>query len=191
MTDYSLYETTAFGGFTLSHGETSLKEESGLAIFAITIRTNGKRKFNNAFKKFYGKMPPESGQSITAGATIILSSALDQFFVVAKKNPLLLAEELHKVFSNSATICEQTDAWGILILDGEAAHATMERLSQVDLSPDAFPIGAVARTTLEHNSAIILRQKTKRFHQRFMLITPRSSAASFLHAISDTTPFVE
>jgi sarcosine oxidase subunit gamma len=75
-----------------------------------------------------------------------------------------------------AAMTEQTDAWAQLRLTGPAAVAALERLCKLDLS--AFPEGSAARTAMEHLGVVIAREEGG-----FLLMSPRSSARSFAHAL--------
>ena len=190
MTKFMLYETPAFGGFKKEADGATLSEETGLAIIAVTIRTDAQRSFKTAFKKLFGADVPSAQESVTAGNTMIVPSAIDQFFIIEKTDPLALEAKLINALGKHATMTDQTDGWGVLTLSGPKTITTMERVSQVDMDLSVFPEGAVARTVLEHVGGIVVRQKAKRGEgHRFMLMSQRSSAGSFLHSITTTTPF--
>ena len=190
MTNFKLHETPTFGGIDIKTDGGMLVEETGLAIISVTIRTDATRGFKTAFKKLFGNDMPSAQESVTAGKTMIVPSAIDQFFVIEKADPQELETRLVKALGKHATTTDQTDGWGILTLAGAKTITTMERLSQVDMDSSVFPEGAVARSVFEHVGGIVIRQKAKRGEgHRFMLMSQRSSAASFLHGITTTTPF--
>lgn len=190
MTNYSLHETPAFGGYELKVDGGTLTEETGMAIIAVTIRTGGEKGFKTAFKKLFGEACPDPRMSLSVGDTVIVPSALDQFFILEKTDPRALEEKLITALGKHATTTDQSDGWGVLSLFGPKTMATMERVSKVDMDMTAFPVGAVARSELEHVGGIVMRQKAKRGEEhRFMLLSQRSSAQSFLHSIATTTPF--
>ena len=190
MTKFSLREIPAFGGFSQRVDGASLTEETGMAIIAVTIRTGHHNTFKAAFEKLFGAAYPSAQQSVIAGKTMIVPSAIDQVFIIEKTDPRALEERLINALGKHATTTDQTDGWGVLTLAGPKTITTMERVSQVDMDISVFPVGAVARTVLEHVGAIVVRQKAKRGEDhRFMLMSQRSSAASFLHSITGTTPF--
>ena len=189
-TKFTLSEIPAFEGFSVQVEGGAMVEEVGMAIIAVTIRTNAARGFKTAFKKLFGHDCPSPTESLIAGKTMIVPSAIDQFFIIEKTDPRLLEKTLNKALSKVATTTDQTDGWGILNLYGPKTITTMERVSQVDMDITVFPEGAVARTALEHVDGIVVRQKAKRGEEhRFMLLGQRSSAASFLHSFTSTTPF--
>lgn len=74
---------------------------------------------------------------------------------------------------------DQSDAWVMLSIDGPRSRRALERVCPLDLHPDVFPLGAVARSLVEHLNAIVLREG----ENAFLLLSPRSSARDFLHEI--------
>lgn len=80
---------------------------------------------------------------------------------------------------DAAYLSDQSDSSVMLEISGDNARLVLERICQIDLQPDVFSIGRVARTSMEYLSVIILRE----LDDTFLLISPRSSARSFLHAV--------
>ena len=64
-------------------------------------------------------------------------------------------------------------------MSGTGVRVALERICPLDLDDQAFPEGRVARTAMEHLSVIILRDGP----DSFLLMSPRSSARSFRHAV--------
>ncbi|MDJ0937719.1 MAG: sarcosine oxidase subunit gamma family protein, partial [Kiloniellales bacterium] len=103
----------------------------------------------------------------------------EQWFVEAPESALGGLEALlQEALGDTAAVTEQSDAWASLRLEGPATRAVLEKLCPLDLHPGAFPPGATARTTLEHLSAIVTSRDDR---GSFSILTPRSSAGSFLH----------
>ena len=192
MTNYRLTHDQALGGFDRKTDGAHLREISGHAIIAVTMANGATRGFNTAMKKLFGEAAPAPNRMVTAGKTRIIASALDQVFVVEKTDPQTLEEKLINGLGKHATVTNQSDGWVMLEYAGSRVHEGMERVSLNDTSIDAFPVGAVMRASIEHVNGIVCREKAKRGEgDRFLLLTQRSSAASFLHGIIDTVPFVE
>ena len=76
-------------------------------------------------------------------------------------------------------LADQSDAWVMLRLAGPDRRDVLERLCPIDLHPTVFPVGAVARTVFEHLATIVLNES----EDAFLLLSPRSSARSFLHEL--------
>ena len=192
MTKYRLTHDHALGGFDAKADGAHLTEQTGFAIIAVTMANGGKRGFNTTMKKLFGMPAPEANQMVISGKTRIIASALDQVFVVEKTDPETLEAKLVKGLGKHATFTNQSDGWVVLEYAGPRVHEGMERISLNDTSIDAFPIGGVMRASIEHVNGIICREKAKKGEvDRFLLLTQRSSAASFVHGIIDTVPFIE
>ena len=74
---------------------------------------------------------------------------------------------------------DQSDSWVMLQIAGPGSRAALERICMLDLHSDAFPVDTVARTTMEHLGVMVLRDG----EDSFLLMSARSSARSFLHAV--------
>jgi sarcosine oxidase subunit gamma len=106
-------------------------------------------------------------------------------------NPIDAAKALFGTsLSNQMAMTDQSDSWVILALSGLHSRQTLARICPIDCSASAMPIGTTARTSMEHLGAIITRRPDEGDHQPcFWLLSARSSAASFLHAITGSPPF--
>lgn len=192
MTDYKLIHSASLGGYDRKIEGAHLKEETGYAIIAVTMAKGAKRGFNTAFKKLFGCDAPGANNMVTAGKTRIIASALDQVFIVEKSDPITLEEKLMRGFGKHATMTNQSDGWVLLSYAGQRIHEGLERVSMNDTRIDAFPEGRVMRASFEHVNAILCREKAKRGEKdRVLFLTQRSTAASFVHGITDTVPFIE
>ena len=69
--------------------------------------------------------------------------------------------------------------WVMLEISGPKSREALARLCTLDLHADTFAEGEVARTMMEHLGVIILRNAP----DSFILLSARSSAKSFLHAV--------
>lgn len=167
------------------------REQTGVAIISVGIAAGGSKKLANAIKSEYGVSLPKPGQFTVIKDGMILSSARDQFFVCQKNTSENLLKTLTKACASGATLTDQSDAWAQIILTGSTCPAVMERLCQLDISLDAFPVGSVARTSIEHMGAIIARIKpAAKKTDAFLILTPRSSAQDMAHALEHTPPFI-
>jgi len=83
---------------------------------------------------------------------------------------------------DAAYVTDQSDSWVMLQINGENALRAMERISPIHLSPSAFPPGSIARTSMEHLSAIVMAEDDS----TLTLLSPISSAESFWHAVEQS-----
>ena len=190
MTDDALKEAAPLGGFALKAPGASLNEEAGMAMAAVTVARNRHRAFGTAFKKAFGRPPPGPTGAISSKGRSVVASARDQFLVAMEMPPAELAAFLEDAFAGTATVTDQSDGWARLGLSGPRARETLERLAMLDLADAAFGIGRAARTVFERCPVILVRERPGAEEAlRFTILTPRSSAASLLHALTASPPF--
>ena len=133
------------------------------------------RGTREAVERGLGIVLPEVGRSASSafgGGSTLLGLQRDQWFA--------LMASAGETVSDGAAVTDQGDAWAPFALEGPRAAAALERTCRLDLHPNAFPVGGVARTSMEHLATMILRETI----ERFVLLSPRSSAESFAHAVA-------
>ena len=81
--------------------------------------------------------------------------------------------------SAPAYYTDQSDTWAMIRVSGQRTRAVLERICPIDISPEAFPVGGVSRTIMEHIGTIIFRDGD----DSYVLLTMRSFGRSMLHAI--------
>ncbi len=77
-------------------------------------------------------------------------------------------------------VTDQSDAWGVLRLEGEGAADILARLCPVDLRPATMPPGRVARTLLSHMNCILVR----RAPDAFDILVFRSMTPTAVHDLT-------
>lgn len=88
-----------------------------------------------------------------------------------------ITAQLKPLFTDAASITEQTDAWVQFDLTGESLPAIFELLCPLDTRN--MPDNAATRTIIEHLGTYVLR-RTK---DHFTIFGPRSSAVSLRHTL--------
>lgn len=79
--------------------------------------------------------------------------------------------------AEAAALCDQSDAWACVVLEGPGADAVLERLVPVDLRRARFRTGDTARTLIQHMNGSVTRLGA----DRFLLMVFRSMAATLVH----------
>lgn len=181
MAEFQLTPKSPLDGIVLSIGGTKIREVTGSAIVSIAIANGGEAGLKNAILEAYHVEQPAIGQSAITEVdnARFLGLQRNQLFVLfdcdAPRREQIVAAKL----GEAAYLTDQSDGWVILRLSGEKSIPALQRICMLDLELAQFPPGAVARTVMEHLDVIIVREAP----DTFLLISARSSAQSFLHAI--------
>ena len=181
MSEFSIAAQSALGGVELEIGDVKIAEITGRAIVSITTPKGGKAALDKAMASGFKCKLPAAGQSTrspVAGSQVLWMQS-DQVFVLFDLGGPDPVAEVAKRLKGAAYLTDQSDAWVMIAVRGENCRTALERICPIDLGGAVFPQGAVARTMMEHMAAIILRQGP----QEFVLMSPRSSSKSFLHAL--------
>ena len=197
MTEYTLEPKPVLDNFSRQVSGAKWTEKTGDALFSVAPYHGRQSDLEKTLKKTLGPGLPAPGPSLPApghvnftgddGETCIMSTARDQWFIRVGEHQTDLLDALPKQLEDIAAVTDQTDAWVQIELC--ATVPLLERLCPIDLHPDHFPVGAAARTMIEHMGVIIARlPTTNNTESRFLLLSPRSSAKSFLQALIPDLP---
>jgi sarcosine oxidase subunit gamma len=207
----SLTAQSPLGNYKMITDGTSLIEVTGLSIVSVAPLAGSQAAFQTAMAELFKiSMTSETNKtgktsSPKPSATMALNrsgkprcmlmpSAQNQWFLCFDDdgtNPVDAAKALlGKSLSKQIAMTDQSDSWVTLALSGLHSRQTLARICPIDCSATAMPIGTTARTSMEHLGAIIIRRPDEGNHQPcFWLLSARSSAACFLHAITGSPPF--
>ena len=198
----SLTAQSPLGGYETITDGASLIEVTGLSMVSVAPLAGSQAAFQTAIAKLFktDKIDsPEPSATLAldqAGkkSCILMPSAQNQWFLCFDDdgtNPIDAARALlGKSLSKQMAMTDQSDSWVVLALSGPQSRQTLARICPIDCGVSAMPIGTTARTSMEHLGAIITRRPDEGDHQPcFWLLSARSSAASFLQAITGSPPF--
>lgn len=174
----------------------SLEEIINLSMVSVSPFKSEELAFQNTIRKLFDSGAPSATKVLERTkkkACIFLPTAHGQWFLCFENDgadPIDTASNLlGKGISNRLAMTDQSDSWVVLALAGSLVHQTLERICPIDCSASAMPIGTAARTIIEHLGAIILRRPDDGDNTCFWLLSPRSSATSFLRAVTASPPF--
>jgi sarcosine oxidase subunit gamma len=173
MADYQMTPSPALGGLDKLFDDTRLAEVSAARLMTISIPQGDELEFASALSERLGCQMPDVGQSVQTAVpgTTLLRLNADRVMAMSEGNQPDL--------SGLGYAVDQSDYWVMLDLSGPATLSSLERTCRLNLATEQFPVGAVARTSTEGMATILFR----RADDRFRLMTPRSFARSFAHAI--------
>ena len=179
MAEITLQAAPALGGADLSLGGNRIVERHELAIVSVAVPLGGEAPLAAALADGWGLDMPGPRRSTAAGDIRALKTAPDQLFLIFPHPTPDAETAVQSRLQGTGYTTDQTDVWVAVEVSGPEVPAALERLCPVDLAPAAFPEGAFARTVMEHMGAIVIRLGA----DRFLLLSARSSARSFLHAL--------
>ena len=193
MFDYKLSSKSPLNEFVLEADGARLDEIKGFALISIAAPLLGERALKSALENTLGIDLPKPGFSSHSETTpdiTLMSVGRDQWFVRFLETEKSSVDWVVDAVGNYAAITDQSDSWAQIELSGISARMSLECVLPVDTDPSVFPEGAVSRTVLEHLGVIVTRQPNDADGDYcFLLMTPRSSAKSFLHALTGSPPF--
>ncbi len=179
MADATLIPSLPLGGYSAEIGDCILKERGDLALVSIATPIGGEEAIAKSLNAMWDLDSPAPTTSTVAGEKRLLPMTADQTMLMFPATSEFDESSVSTALSDVAYTTLQTDAWVILEISGEGTLKALERMCSLDLDTNAFPVNACARTSMEHLGVVILRTG----EEQFLLLSARSSAKSFLHAV--------
>lgn len=185
MADIVLTEKSPLDGRDVSRAGCRIRELPSASLYSLAIPLGDDAAFEAGLKQKLRVDMPDARNARLTETIVAMRLAPDQVMVLdLDGSDLRAAVGDLSVF---AYVTEQTGSWCVIELSGVGVQAVLERLCPIDTAPDAFPVGAFARTVMEHMGAIILRKDPK----TFILMSASSSAQSFWHALDVTLGYLD
>lgn len=187
MANMTLQAQTPLASYDQQFGKTRLSEHSGVSIHSIALALSPDNALASITSTLGAAWPDVGYSTSNANHTHrLLGLQKDQVFVLSNFSDVNSGEHFSKDAStplpalhDDAYVTDQSDSWAGLVIEGPSALSALERICPIDLHPDVFKVGQVTRTSMEHLAVIILRESD----ERYLLLSPSSSAYSFLHAV--------
>ena len=194
---FTLTAQSPLGGCNVLADGASLTEITNLSIVSVAPLNGSETAFQTAITKFFNASKPSATMAFERTGKcfcMIMPTARNQWFLCFDDDgthPVDAANGLiGKSLSKQLAMTDQSDSWAVLALSGPRTRQTLERICPIDCGAAAMPVGSTARTMMEHLGVIITRRPdTGDGDACFWLFSARSSAASFLHAITGSPPF--
>ncbi len=152
-----------------------------LGILSIATPLGGEKKLDGAMEKAFGLKRPEIGLSSKGKAKFVaVGLQADQCFLLFDYKDAWEAGKLMKSVGAAGYATDQSDGWVLVRASGARILEALERICKINLDDKAFPVGSVARSSMEHLGAVIFRES----EAQYLLLSARSSAADFWHALT-------
>lgn len=211
MVDSKMHATSPLDGYANTYDGTRVAEMENLGIYSISVPHGGMDALNGQLNALFGLTFPETGRCVHASNIQLAGRSVrvalfglqqDQCFLIAEpieasnrqgadsdslncdssstdvSGSCELFKHLQNTLSSTAYLTNQSDSWAVLDIDGQLTLPALERICMLDMG--SFDTGSVARTVMEQLAIIIERTDS----DRVRLFSPRSSAGSFLHAVT-------
>ena len=169
-------------GLDLTLGANHVRERSDIALVSVATPLGGEAALETALQSAFGLALPQPTLSEQSGNTTAFRIAADQIMLAFVHDGPDAEPAVQAKLDGTGYTTDQTDVWVVLEVSGPDTAAALERICPIDLHPGAFPVGASARTVMEHMGALVLR----RSEDTFWLISGSSSAGSFAHAVEQS-----
>ena len=132
------------------------------------------KKFNTQFKNIFAKAPPEPNLMIEIEGGYAMWSGQGQYMLIMTGENIYADTDMKAKFKDAAYTTLQTDGWACLEVIGPKSLDVLERFIPLDIRRADKHFAA--RTSAHHLAVIVLKFS----ETEFLLLTPRSSAHSFL-----------
>lgn len=174
---FKLSPTLPLKGYSQDWNGLSLREAYAGELVSIAVALGEEEAFEAAFKKVFGALAPKPNGFISTAKGRVLWSGADQYLAIISGEDINADVALAKALSGTAYTTLQSDGWACLTISGPRIYDVLERFIALDIR--SAPAGFAARSTAHHMSVIAIKISA----QEVTLMTPRSSALSFLSAL--------
>ncbi len=179
MASITLEPIAPLGGLDLQIGHNRVIEQVDLALVSIAIPLGGDDVLAQRLQDHWGLASPEPTQTSTCDDWRAVSMTADQIMLIGQGDRPTTEAEIAAKLNGTGYTTNQTSAWVCLEVSGPDTVAAFARICPINLALAAFPIGASARTMMDHLGALIIRLDD----DCFQVLSASSSAASFAHAV--------
>ena len=163
----------------------ALTEIRNFDLVQVMARRGKASEMAKAAQARFGVAAPEAPKAVDTTDAALIWSGPDQFFVLSKGGKHTI-EALGSVFADSASLSDQSHARVLISVSGDKARTVLAKLSSIDLHPEAFAVGAVAATSMDHTSVTLWRGKDRDGQVVFNLLVFSTFAESLWHTILDS-----
>ena len=179
MAEFDLIAEPPLNSLQRTFEGVAIEEVSGRAI--VSVAFSDRAGLEQAMRTSLDLTLPFVGNtaSVETRDLLVLSLQSDQIFVLFPQTGHRPDLEIAEIAGDQGLVTDQSDGWALLRVSGPGCRTALERICMLDLHPDIFTVGAVARTVMEHLGVIIHRDG----EQSFLLMSARSSAECFAHSV--------
>ena len=181
MAEFMLHPLSPLGGIESRYRELDFAEVSDQDIVSIATPLGEQQSLFEAVMGAHHIELPSVGrwQRSPVDNTYFLGTAPNQYFIMSDHSKFSAENKITNTLGEAIYVTDQSDSWVVIKIGGPKSRAALERVCAIDLHPDFFPAGNVARTLLDHIGTIIIAEG----NDQFLLLSARSSANSFCQTL--------
>jgi methylglutamate dehydrogenase subunit D len=157
------------GLLPLSIGATKVVEVEPGQMTSVAPYNGQLNKLSKAMKAGHGVEYPQANGLTREGDT--------QAVWFGHAQAMLVGPVAEAGLAKHAALTDQSDAWAVVALSGDAAENVLARLVPVDVRLAHFPVGMAVRTQLQHLSVSLVRVD----EGTFQIMAFRSMAHTLVH----------
>jgi len=173
-----LTPNSALDGFAQRWTGFSLTERLDYELVLLTVAKGENTTFAKLFKKHLKSKLPKPNQILSMEDGFCMWLEPDKYLLMLNRSDVEADKKLTAAFGDSAYAVLLSDGWACLKVEGEHTLDVFERFIPLNLrqAPNDF----ATRTGAHHISVIVACL----LNGSYLLLTPRSSAQSFLEALT-------
>lgn len=156
----------------------SATERVGLGLATIMLRRGKSCELLQQVKRCIGIELADAPARYWFNQKSFIGTGNGKWLAVFEAAAPSFVENLQLELKGLASVVDQSHAFGVLRLSGPALPATLEKGVQIDLSPDAFPVGYAAVTNIARLGVNLWKVDDA---PTFDIAITRSVAGSFCH----------
>lgn len=153
-------------------------ERAGLGMAAVMVRRGQSGELLRRVEQHFGIALADAPMRHGSGRLSFIGTGNGRWLAVCENPASDFVAELRRALEGSASVADQSHAYGMLRLSGPALLATLEKGVRIDLSPDAFPVGRAAVTQIAHLGVVMWKVDDTPI---FDIAVARSVAGDFCH----------
>lgn len=175
-----LTPTLPLSSFSKEWPGVSLKEYYKGELVSLACVLGKEKKFAANFKTAFGKTSPRPNEMVEIKGGFAMWSGQSQYLLLLSDENVQADKDVTAKLNGTAYATLQSDGWASLNIKGRRTFDVLERFIPLDIR--RAPINFAARTSAHHIAVIILKLS----ETEIQILTPRSSAQSFLDALVHT-----
>jgi methylglutamate dehydrogenase subunit D len=191
VTDAFLIARSAFADLQASpavgRAGLTISDRDGVGLATVLARKGRDSDLAAIVRDRFGLELPNAPRRVVGGGIAFAGIGPNSWLAVRERAEGHFSSALKEALGDLASVTDQSDGYALLRLGGPKVRETLAKLIAIDLHPNVFKPGCVARTNASHIGAILWRlENDVTGLPVFEVAVFRSLAKSFWHALSES-----